>query len=210
MRHLLHVQQRFRAPSSCTMQAAHDGVRHIALRCSVCEPEFVASAHSFPAPVLDRTPVGAGAAHMSLLAFPTHAVLGADRRTQGLRSRAARRPPACAVLTTSSARAMRCSCAGADARVYSCVVVSGCVCATCVESGGDLGGICCVRLNLRTVVCGRSRVAVVWAIAIARRAPVHSRAGRCPAAPELPLRLRGAGRARVCVFWALHIALYGS
>ena len=147
---------------------------------------------------------------MSLPAFPTHIVLGADRRAQDLRSRAARRLPARAVLTTRSARAVRCSCASAVAWAFSCVVVSGCVCASGVEPGGGVGRIRCVHRMLRTVVCGRSRVAVVQAIAIARRAQSHSRAGQVPGAREVPLRMRGAGRARVCVFWALHIAWYGS
>ena len=136
---------------------------------------------------------------MRIPAFPTHIVLGAVHRAQGMRSRAARRLPACAVLTTSSALDVRCSCAGAVAWAFLCVVVCVGVCATCVESGGGLGRIRCVCRKLRTVVCGRSRVAVVMAIAIARRAHVHSRAGRCRRAPELPLRMRGAGGARVCV-----------
>ena len=84
------------------------------------------------------------------------------------------------------------------------------MCATCVVSGGGLGRIRCVRRMLRTVVCSTLCVAVVQAIAIARRAQSHSRAGRVPGAREVPLRMRGAGRARVCVFWALHIAWYGS
>ena len=46
--------------------------------------------------------------------------------------------------------------------------------ARAVESGGVPGRIRCVRRKLRTAVCGRSRVAVVMAIAIARRAHVHS------------------------------------
>ena len=177
-----------------TSQAAHDGMRHIALRFSVSKPEFVASAHSFPAPVLDRTPVGAGAGHMRLPAFPTHIVLGTDHRTQSLLSHAARRLPACAVLTTSSARAVRCSCASADAWVVSCVVVFGCVCASGVVYGGDIRRIRCVCRMLRTVVCRRSRVAVVQAIAIARRALLHSRAGRCRRAPELLYHIRSSER----------------
>ena len=148
--------------------------------------------------------------HMRLPVFPTHIVLGAVHRAQGMRNRAARRLPPRAVLTMSSAPRCGCSCVVADVWAFSCVVVLGCVCASGVESGGGLGRICCVRRMLRTVVCGLSCVAVVQAIAIARRVHVHGRAGRCPAAPELLLRLRGAGRARVCVFWALHIAWYGS
>ena len=147
---------------------------------------------------------------MRIPAFPTHIVLGAVHRAQGMRSRAARRLPACAVLTTSSALDVRCSCAGAVAWAFLCVVVCVGVCATCVVSGGGLGRIRCVRRMLRTVVCSTLCVAVVQAIAIARRAQSHSRAGRVPGAREVPLRMRGAGRARVCVFWALHIAWYGS
>ena len=45
-----------------------------------------------------------------------------------MRSRAARRLRARAVLTTSSARAVRSSCAGVDGWAFSSVVVSGCVC----------------------------------------------------------------------------------
>lgn len=147
---------------------------------------------------------------MRLPAFPTHVVLGAVHRVQGLRSRAAHQLRASAVLTTSSALDVRSPCAGAVVWAFSCVVVCVGVCATCVESGGDPGRFRCVRRNLRMAVCGRSRVAVVKAIAIARCALVHSRAGRRPAAPEPPLRLRGAGRARVCVFWAMHVAWDGS
>ena len=104
---------------------------------------------------------------MRLPAFPTHIVLGTVHRVQSLRSHAARRLPARAVLTTSSARAVRCSFASAGVWVFSCVVVFGCVCASGVESGGYVGRIRCVRCMLRTMVCGRSRVAVVQAIAIA-------------------------------------------
>ena len=114
-RPLLHVRQRYWAPSMRTVQAAHDGVRKTAFHCSVCEPKPLASAHSSPAPVLDRTPVGAGAGHMRLPAFPTHILLGADRRAQGICSSAGRRLPEGAVLSSSSARAVRLSCAGADA-----------------------------------------------------------------------------------------------
>ena len=46
---------------------------------------------------VDRTPVGAGAGHMRLPAFPTHILLGADCRAQGIFSRAARRLHAGAV-----------------------------------------------------------------------------------------------------------------
>ena len=94
---------------------------HVACRRIAREHEPAARAPLRPAPVLDGTPVGAGAGHMSILAFPTDIVLGAGRRAQGVRSRAASGLLACAVPTASSARAVRCSCAGVDAWVFSCV-----------------------------------------------------------------------------------------
>ena len=154
---------------------------HAARRRIAREREPAACAPLHPSPVLDGTPVGTGAGHMSILAFPTHIVLGAVRRAQGVCSRAAGGLLACAVLSSSSARAVRSSCAGVDVWSFSCVVVPGCVCASCVEPGGGPGRIRCVPRKLRMVVCGTSCVAVVQAIAIARRAQVHSRAGRSPA-----------------------------
>ena len=91
-----------------------------------------------------------------------------------------------------------CSCAALGVGVLSRQIVSGRVCASCVDVGGDLGRGRCVDCMLRAMVCGVSHMAAVQAIVIARRVLPHSRAGRCTRASKLPFQLRGAGsRARL-------------
>lgn len=94
--------------------------------------------------LLDRTPVGHGAGHMRIPSFPTHIVLRADHRVQGMHCRAARQAPGARVRRADDSERARCAVLVRECgrvSVFACdraCVSTLFVRASCVESGSDL------------------------------------------------------------------------